>query len=179
MHSPSRRSALRRLGPYRKDLYERPYACAPDSVPRAREHLRQAGEQAQLGEDLIEIAALVLSELATNAVRHAKDVRERPSFTVSVCVVGRRLRSLRLEVYDHDAANVPAFPDPKDAPELLYSIDPIEDGGRGLALVATSADRVGVTPRGRDGKTVWCEVRLPEQASWSCRAVPSRAEDSA
>lgn len=117
----------------------------PRSVPRARRLLREQTAPWNLTPDATATAALLLSELLTNAVTHA---RVPP---------GRELRArcallpdgtLRLEV--DDANNTE--PQPRDPA-------PDDESGRGLPLVATLSARWGTTPRPYGiGKTVWCEL---------------------
>ncbi len=93
-----------------------------------------------------EIAALLTSELATNAVRHA-----RTDFTVTVELHGNRLT---VAVADHSttwptaAAGMPAT---------------ARRSGRGLALVASYAAAWGVDPA-PGGKVVWFVLALDASA---------------
>ena len=119
-----------------------PAACV--SVGEARhfllEHLR--GER---DEDLGPLA-LMLSELATNAVQHA-DTAFEVDITVSPDAEGR---SVHVRVTDE----APGFPVPQVAPH---------DGlrGRGLRIVETLADAWGIeVQHGRAGKTVWFTSRI-------------------
>ena len=84
---------------------------------------------------------LIVSELATNAVLHA-----RTPFYVRVT---RDDHMLRLEVRDGSRA----------VPERQV-VAPDALTGRGLALVEIYSDRWGSEPR-TDGKVVWCELDLP------------------
>ena len=81
---------------------------------------------------------LIVSELATNAVIHA-----RTDFTVSVSVVGTRIR---LEVRDL-SSRLPR--------QRSYGRDATT--GRGLRLAASMSDEWGVREEA-DGKTVWVEI---------------------
>ncbi|CAM5249358.1 hypothetical protein GCM10010329_08260 [Streptomyces spiroverticillatus] len=92
-----------------------------------------------------EAAALVLSELLTNAQRHAR-VRGREIETRFVRLAGERESGVRLEVHDASAVR----PRPRAA-----SPDACE--GRGLLLVELMADRWGVAGRNGPGKAVWAE----------------------
>ncbi|MFE4250017.1 ATP-binding protein [Streptomyces sp. NPDC056910] len=115
----------------------------PGAVRSAR-----AAVRGQLGvwglDSLGDVTELLVSELVTNALRHA-------SGPIGV----RLLRSaepghtLRVEVSDH-------LPDPP----LERVAGPEEESGRGLQLVAGAARRWGTRP-GDAGKTVWFELSLP------------------
>jgi anti-sigma regulatory factor (Ser/Thr protein kinase) len=84
-------------------------------------------------------AALVVSELAGNAVVHA-----RSPFTVTVsCDESRTL----IEVAD----GTPRLPRLRSASKAAL-------GGRGLRLVRSLAISWGVHARARNGKTVWAEL---------------------
>ncbi|MFD8656509.1 ATP-binding protein [Streptomyces mirabilis] len=152
MHSPFHQPPPP-LGALRHLCYRQPYPGLVDSVPAAREHFAKAAARGGLDSSVTEIALLCLSELATNAVVHA-----RRRFIVTVSVRGMRQRSVRVEVHDtHEGA--PAFPRSRDlALDYLAWLDG-ETSGRGLAMVAVMADRGGVE-WGPNGKAVWFELRL-------------------
>ncbi|MGW1398744.1 ATP-binding protein [Streptomyces sp. NPDC002405] len=87
---------------------------------------------------------LLLSELMTNAYRHAKapgrEIRAR-------CVLSEEGR-LRVSVTDANDT----LPTPREA-------SPEDESGRGLALVETLANDWGAEPREAGiGKTVWFEL---------------------
>ena len=84
--------------------------------------------------------ALLVSELATNAVLHA-----RSDFRVMVCARGDRIR---VEVGDRNAR----LPSPATVPPAAYS-------GRGLMIVQELSMAWGVESHADDGKTIWFEVR--------------------
>jgi len=109
----------------------------PRSVGQARRYctsvLRGWGADA----DLVDTCELLVGELATNAVLHA-----RTPFTVGVS----RLRGIRVEVRDGD----PSLPLARDNP-----IDAIS--GRGLQLVEALTRASGAEPSG-GGKAVWFEL---------------------
>ncbi|MEV7087558.1 ATP-binding protein [Streptomyces sp. NPDC093085] len=96
---------------------------------------------------LEEAALLVLSELFTNAVRHARVSPGREIETRFVPVPG----GLRLEV--HDAA--------PERPRQCVP-DPDACGGRGLLLVEALAARWGVGDRDGVGKVVWALLAAPD-----------------
>ncbi|MER7347434.1 SpoIIE family protein phosphatase [Streptomyces aurantiacus] len=112
----------------------------PSEVSRARDLVRS--QLRDWGLDAVtDSAVLLVSELVTNAVRHARGGR-----------IGLRLvRSGRLlcEVEDDDAA----------LPTLL-SAGPGDEFGRGLRIVTSLAAEWG-TSRTSAGKTVWFELPLP------------------
>lgn len=111
----------------------------PDSVSpaRARRFVVRALEASGLA-DLADTAELLVSELVTNAVLHA-----RSKIVVRVDVDGHRLR---VEVRD-DTANTPQV-----RPYGAHATT-----GRGLLLVETLATRWGFKPQGA-GKAVWFEL---------------------
>ena len=116
----------------------------PRSVPLARRRLTRllhAWDRAELLPD----AALLVSELAGNAVLHGC-LSDRP-FRVRATL---RRDTLRIEVTDPRGQRRPR----------LRATGPEDTYGRGLVLVSRLASRWGVDHRGGD-KTVWCELDLP------------------
>ncbi|MGX4691880.1 ATP-binding protein [Streptomyces sp. JNUCC 63] len=115
------------------------------SAGRARALLREQATSWKLPDEMTETAVLLLSELMTNAYRHAKvspgrEIRAR-------CVLNDTGR-LRISVTDANDT----LPTPREA-------SPEDESGRGLALVAALADDWGAEPRpGGIGKTVWFEL---------------------
>lgn len=96
--------------------------------------------------DTSSTVALLVAELASNAVRHGRvpgrDFRLRLAFVAAA-------RTVRIEVSDAREDRLPVRPQaPSDDDET----------GRGLLLVELLATRWGVTPRVPVGKTVWAEV---------------------
>ncbi|AVH61217.1 ATP-binding protein [Streptomyces dengpaensis] len=120
------------------------------SMGRARTLLREQATSWKLPDELTETAVLLLSELLTNAYRHAKVSRGREIW--ARCA----LDSDHIRVWVTDANDT--LPTPRSA-----SLD--DESGRGLALVATLADDWGAAPRKVGiGKTVWFELCLTPQA---------------
>jgi len=114
------------------------------SVGRARTLLREQATSWKLPDDVTETAVLLLSELMTNAYRHAK---------VSP---GREIRA-RFTL-DDDRVRV-GVTDANDTLPAPRNASPDDESGRGLALVATLADNWGAAPREHGiGKTVWFEL---------------------
>ncbi|MEU5519038.1 ATP-binding protein [Streptomyces griseoaurantiacus] len=117
----------------------------PRSVGRARTLLREQARMWKLPDDVTETAVLLLSELMTNAYRHAKVPPGREIRARCVESDGR----LRLTVTDAS-----------DVLPVVRETGPEDESGRGLPLVAALADAWGAEPRPCGiGKTVWCELR--------------------
>jgi len=95
--------------------------------------------------DLLDAAELLVTELVTNAVVHARS----PARVLIVTAADRG--RVRIEVHD-DAHE----------PPRMGSFDPDAISGRGLALVDAMSDRWGVEPAGptRTGKRIWFELRV-------------------
>ena len=114
----------------------RVFGCSPEA-PAAARHFT-AGLLREWGAgDLADDAALVVTELAANAVVHA-----RSGFTV---IVSARADRLRIAVRDASPPGAPLQPAPL----------------HGLGAVDALAWRWGVEPLGDAGKSVWVELRLP------------------
>jgi anti-sigma regulatory factor (Ser/Thr protein kinase) len=94
--------------------------------------------------DEVEAAKLVVSELVTNAVLHSPE-----SATISLDL---RLTdgAVRVLVTDGGLAE-PKRRAPPDASTA--------ESGRGVRLFDAFTERWGTESHGRDGKTVWCELR--------------------
>ncbi|MEU5384643.1 ATP-binding protein [Kitasatospora cineracea] len=113
----------------------------PESVSGARRHTAQVLHCWHARVELSDAARLVVSELATNAVR----ARGGPhGFTLSL-VLDRD--HLLVQVGDRD----PHPPRPREA-------GPDATGGRGLHLVDTLSSRWGYYRTAPDGKVVWAEL---------------------
>jgi len=109
--------------------------CQPASVSEARHFVSETLLRAGYGDQMIDQATLLTSELVTSSVLHAgADLRLR----VSVGDV------VRIEVTD-DLPSLPAAPDRSGEPKLsVYLLDAI-------------AETWGWDPVD-EGKTVWCEL---------------------
>ena len=116
----------------------RTFAPDPAEVFSARHFVASALEKWALDcEDL----PLLVSELATNAVLHA-----RSDFEVTVVLSGE---CLRVEVFDQNT-RLPSF---AVAPPDAYS-------GRGLMLLRELATAWGVESHSDSGKTIWFELQI-------------------
>jgi anti-sigma regulatory factor (Ser/Thr protein kinase) len=119
---------------------ERRFANAPASVTQAR-HFAIAAI-GSLPPEAADAVALMVSELATNSVKHAES-----QFTVRV---DRNAEQVHVAVVDTG----PGQP-------AVRSPSPHEHTGRGLQIVRALADDWGVTPlRDGPGKVVWFTVRV-------------------
>jgi anti-sigma regulatory factor (Ser/Thr protein kinase) len=117
------------------------YTPLPGSVRLARQRAaRLVGEWGcpQLADD----AAVLLSELATNAMLHA--CAPRHAFGVELALTGK---TLRMTVTD---PRVDAVPQARSATSD-------EQFGRGMLIVGTLAARWGIERNGKR-KAVWCEL---------------------
>jgi len=90
---------------------------------------------------LEETAALLVSELVTNSVRHA--CTQGTGLALRLEIAGT---SLRIEIHDGD----PRWPEPSTATGL-------DESGFGLVLVDALADKWGVRDTAT-GKAVWAEL---------------------
>jgi anti-sigma regulatory factor (Ser/Thr protein kinase) len=118
----------------------RAFPGLPDQVAEARHFVAALLQERSVAND----AVLVVSELATNAVRHTLSGSAGGWFLV---VVVFRTDCVRLEVVDQGGDSVPRM---RDAASQ-------DDGGRGLVLVSACAKDWGVkdVPSGR---TVWADL---------------------
>ena len=113
--------------------------ATPDAPAAAREYVRAFCRDCGIPH-ACDTAALLLTELVGNSVRHAR----------SEVTVGLRLDQhfLRLRVSDRSVA------EPRQRTAGL-----LDEGGRGMLLVDALAAAWGVKVEG-DGKTVWAEIAL-------------------
>ncbi|MET8583973.1 ATP-binding protein [Streptomyces collinus] len=101
--------------------------------------------------------SLCVSELATNALLHGAPPGR--GFLV-------RLR------YDGDLVRAEVHDSGPGLPQVVGETGAAEEeGGRGLLLVASLADRWGVGQRA-PGKLVWCEFAVRASRACGCPAVP-------
>jgi anti-sigma regulatory factor (Ser/Thr protein kinase) len=118
---------------------------AASSVGAARRRLVSDLVAADVCDPAVCDVALVISELLSNALRHAEPL---PGSTIRVAwsIDGD---SVRVSVSDGGGPTVPELGEPTQA----------ATGGRGLRIVQKLSRRWG-TSRGDDGATVWAEVPL-------------------
>jgi anti-sigma regulatory factor (Ser/Thr protein kinase) len=110
--------------------------ASPRSVPAARRHARRTARQAGLPEDTSDVLHLLVSELVTNAVVHARtDVRLHIVVTPE---------EIRVEVCDQ-----------ADLQPRLRTHSASATTGRGLRLLGALASSWGVDELAAGGKMVW------------------------
>ncbi|GKQ34033.1 ATP-binding protein [Streptomyces sp. A012304] len=115
----------------------------PWQVSEARRFV--AGLLADEGKAVVEDAELVVGELASNAVRHTRSGWYRGWFLV---IVGFSDDTVRIEVIDQGSDDEP----------LVRSVrSPVEEGGRGLLLIAACAENWGVKDR-PGGRCIWADL---------------------
>ena len=119
------------------------YLNHPESVRSARHFAREVLAGRGVAEERLALAELLVSELASNAVKHATT-----SFTLAIKV---KDAIIRIEVTDTGSGQ-PTLKHPR----------PDQPDGRGLLIVESLSDAWGTTVE-RDSKTVWCilSARLP------------------
>ncbi|MEU8199716.1 ATP-binding protein [Streptosporangium sp. NPDC049046] len=85
---------------------------------------------------------------AANAIAHTSSGSPEGTFIVELT---RRTTGVRITVYDCGRGATPRFGPRRDA-------DPLAEGGRGLAVVAALASRVGFRGTQTKGHAVWAEI---------------------
>jgi hypothetical protein len=128
-------------------------------VTTARHAAVAAMRRAGVAGESLDASEIILGELISNAVRHA-----RTEFTAVVVVHDG---TARLEVIDLDTR-----------PPALLAADEESTSGRGLQIVAALSTRWGweasETPDGIAGKTVWAEVDGVRPAQLQDHGAPRR-----
>ena len=108
------------------------------SATEARRFVEDELRPAGAGEDTLCHAQLLVTELVTNAARHAQSA-------VDVTIAGEHGR-VRIEARD-DSSAIPTAP--RGETETRH---------RGLQLIEDLSEGWGVDVRGDEGKIVWCEL---------------------
>ena len=108
------------------------------SATEARRFVEDELRPAGAGEDTLCHAQLVVTELVTNAARHAHSA-------VDLTIADEHGR-VRIEAHD-DSSTIPLAPRADT-----------ETRHRGLQLIEDLSEGWGVDAEGDDGKTIWCEL---------------------
>ncbi|GAB3497375.1 ATP-binding protein [Nocardiopsis coralliicola] len=149
-----------------------PVPCAPSSVTDARQQLCADLEAEGLSDERVGDAALVVSELLSNALRHASPL---PDPYPPGCVeVGWELERdasggwLEIRVRDGGAATLPRIARPS-----LSAL-----GGRGLGIVEHLAAKWGTEVDG-EVSTVWAVLRVSVGSDWGSDGAGAHSASAA
>ncbi|MDH6630057.1 anti-sigma regulatory factor (Ser/Thr protein kinase) [Streptomyces sp. LBL] len=127
--------------------YSQTFPCEPSTAEIGRKLVRDALGAWHL-EDLADRAALIISELIANAVRHT------PCRSIRLVVGRPSATRVRVGVVDRAPSRLPSLGPPDDD----------DEAGRGLVLIDAVSDRWGYDLRGSDrrpwGKEVWAELLI-------------------
>jgi anti-sigma regulatory factor (Ser/Thr protein kinase) len=115
----------------------RSFSLEPESVGAARRFATDA--LSSLAGEVLEAIELMVSELATNCIKHANSAFE--------LTLVQRPEEIRIEVTDQ-SGGAPAMRSPS----------PEEPTGRGLQIVNMLSETWGIEHRAASGKTVWFTV---------------------
>ena len=131
--------------------HTRTFSHQPESVPAARRFATSALRG--VSADTLEAVELMVSELATNCIRHTDS-----DFELTITRAGK---DIRVEATDC-AGGTPEMRSPK----------PTDPSGRGLKIIDMLSAEWGVDQRAAAGKTVWFTV--PDTApSSAAQASPA------
>lgn len=151
-------------------------ATTPTAPSVARLHTRRVLSAWGVAAADVDNVELVVSELVTNAARHASPPHNRPTY-IELAGVERLSLTLRfvpagivVEVFDRDP----------HAPRLIRPT-PLDEHGRGLSIVARLSARCGSIPvydHGHvSGKIVWSLVRRGGTLRRRARPLPARTSE--
>lgn len=131
--------------------YSQTFPCEPSTAEIGRKLVRDALAVWHL-DSLADRAALIISELVANAVRHTS------GHSIRLTVGRPSAERIRVGVVDRAPSCLP----------VLGSANDEDESGRGLLLIDAVADRWGYDLRGSGrhpwGKEVWAEVRVEDDA---------------
>lgn len=124
-------------------IWRRTFAGTPDQIPEARHFARYLLADSQHRDD----AELIVSELATNALRHTSSSRPGGTFIVEI---SRSTTTTTIAVYDCGWGGVPRFGIPQRVSARHR---------RGLAIVEATAHRTGYEGDDATGHKVWAQLQ--------------------
>ena len=142
----STEAVVRDLEPEAPRTLRMPYG--PQAVPQVRRSIVEDLQSLGIAPAIVDEAEIVVSELLSNAIRHARPLPE------GIVRVRWRTRSGVVEVEVSDGGG-PSTPRP--APPALWST-----AGRGLRIVRSLAHEWGVT-EDKGGRTVWASLGGPSR----------------
>ena len=125
----------------------RRFEPVPASIPAARHFATEALGGAS--DEVLEVIPLLVSELATNCIRHTESGFE---LTVSI-----NAREIRVEATDHGSG------EPR-----MRTPEPTDPTGRGLQIIDLFATTWGVQHLPGGGKTVWFTLAVGAPVGASC-----------
>ncbi|WP_327177063.1 ATP-binding protein [Streptomyces sp. NBC_01335] len=138
-------------------------AATPNAVAWARRHTVDILQRWRFPAEGIEVARLLVSELTTNAIKHAQPTETSATSAAGSPGVG----TIALRLWPTDDGIVLAVSDPDLRPPTPRAQDSSATGGRGLVLVQTMANRWGYCPtQPHLGKIVWAEVPARPNAAF-------------
>jgi serine/threonine-protein kinase RsbW len=140
-------------GPVARRSIRRVLAAEPDAVGKARRSVIGL----PVDQATRDVLSLLVSELVTNAIRHAGLT---PGDPISVHITSNADR-VRVAVRDGGPGFSPG--DPVETP-----IDAL--GGRGCMIIAALSDAWGVD-NDANGCTVWCELAGPPRPPWTSEVM--------
>ncbi|MFD5536672.1 ATP-binding protein [Streptomyces sp. NPDC127079] len=134
-------------------------ACEPTAVGWARLHAKNILKQWDVPKSVVDDALLVVSELATNAVRHSRKPEEPPPWAGQSTI--RRFVLALWRYPDHVQIYVQ---DEDRTPPIMRDSTALDSNGRGLHLVDNLSSKWGYTfptPDPSSGKVVWAQIEFP------------------
>ena len=133
------------VAPTGHPAYSQSFPCEPSTVEIGRKLVRDALGVWHL-DNLADVAALIMSELIANAVRHT------PCHSIRLIVGRPSATRVRVGVVDRAPSRLP----------VLGQADEDDESGRGLLLIDGIADRWGYDLHGPErrprSKEVWAEL---------------------
>ncbi|MFE3788908.1 ATP-binding protein [Streptomyces goshikiensis] len=130
-------------------------AATPNAVAWARRHTVDILQRWHFPAESIEVARLLISELATNAIQHARPAAP----TDSASTKPPSLSTVHLMLWPTKQGVVLSVGDSDPRPPVPRAGDPGATGGRGLLLTQAMASCWGYyRPGSAPGKIVWAHV---------------------